>query len=249
MKISNEATSRQKLRVSIHWDYENVPQVNRAKDLFLFARSLGEVKNAKVYSKWGASPNQVKNTLEVDGFECIDVPHRIKNAVDFKLILDCGSDNSDIIIIVSGDCYVQILLDDWKQKKKVIVFARKGSVDNTLKDRADEFYFIEELPELVQKISHVNSSNEQCKLTYNEAIMFLIEAVKTALNKRKGTGLGYINTLMSQLFPNYQGVSCICKTKGKSFSNFGEFVKAAVKDRKIRMENQQLFLIDENQPA
>lgn len=242
---SNQQTSRRQHKVSIYWDYENIPKPQISNYLLSFASSRGKVENAKVYSKWGTSQNKVKKQLETDGWECSNVLVSIRNAVDFQLVFDCGSDNSDIIILVSGDGYNQILLDQFKtRKKEVIVFARQGSVSKDSKECANEFYFIDELPELVNKHNQKLSAVDKCKLTYNDAIMCLIQTVKTALNKGQGTGIGYINQLMSQLFPNYQGVSCICKPTGNNFSKFGDFVKAAVEDGKIRMENQQLFLTE-----
>jgi hypothetical protein len=137
--------------VSIHWDYQNISKAAIAEHVLSFASSLGNVVTRKAYSNWEASrkPKQVLESLD---FECIHVAQRIKNAVDFKLVIDCTCECSsylspDIVIIICGDGYGEILLDELQLKrKKVIIVARKGSENKNLHELADKFYYVDELP-------------------------------------------------------------------------------------------------------
>jgi carbamoylphosphate synthase large subunit len=52
---------------------------------------------------------------------------------------------------VSGDGYGEILIPNLKEKgKKVIIVARQGNENKTLKSLADKFYFLDELPKLLK---------------------------------------------------------------------------------------------------
>lgn len=140
--------------VSIHWDYQNISKAGIAEDVLSFASSLGCVVTRKAYSNWGAS-RKAKQVLESLDFECIHVAQRIKNAVDFKLVIDCSCECSsdlspDIVILMCGDGYAKILLDELQPKrKKVIILARKGSEATNLRELADQFYYVDKLPNLV----------------------------------------------------------------------------------------------------
>ncbi len=49
---------------------------------------------------------------------------------------------------------------------------------------------------------------------------------------------------MIQLFTKYQGVSSIYVPDGKKFKSFSQFIDVAVKDGKVRKQNQELFLTE-----
>lgn len=207
--------------------------------------------DAKVYYN-SLCPDQVsaQNKLQSLGFKCIDVPCRVKNSADNQLIVDCLDDiysnrPPDTVILVSGDGdFVNLVRNLQKLDKKVIVFAQRGNVNQKLKELVgSDFHFLDELPSLVAPKTQQQRENVQCHLTYNEAVEYLIEAIKTALSKGKRTELGFINHLMLQLFPKYQGVTSVCQHQGKTFSRFSKLVDTAVKDGKIRCQDQQLFVI------
>lgn len=147
-------TSQEQFLVSISWDYQNIPNAKLAQNLLLFATSLGYVVNRKVYDNWEMKNKTITEIFGKLGFECINVSQRIKNAVDFYLFGDCCAEAASsvyphIFIIVSGDCYCELLIDKLQAKgKKVIVFARKGNERKTLENKADKFYFLEDLPKL-----------------------------------------------------------------------------------------------------
>lgn len=218
--------------------------------LLEFAKFQGILIEAKVYYN-SLCPAQVsaKNKLQKLGFKCIDVPCPLKNSADNQLMVDCLDDSysnrpPDTVILVSGDGdFVNSVRNLKDRGKKVIVFAQRGNVKQKLKELVgSDFHFLDELPSLVAPKTQQQIENVQCHLTYNEAVEYLIEAIKTALSKGKGTGLGFINNLMLQLFPKYQGVTSVCPHQGKTFSRFSELVKAAVKDGKIRLQDQQLYV-------
>jgi len=217
-----------------------------------FATSKGSLLSNKVYYNSGVkSQADAKNKLEKSGFNCVDVPCPLKNSADNQLIVDCLRDvnnNSSLktVILVSGDGdFVDLILTLKKLGIKVIVLAQQGNVKQKLKEVADEFYFIDKLPELVKNETQHLPTLDKCKLTFTEACKYLIEALKTALNQGKHTKYPIIDKLMRELCPNYQGVSSICKPDGKKFAKFSQFVKAVVKvsEGKIKVEKDELILI------
>ncbi len=249
---ANAQTAQQKPLVSIHWDYQNIPDPKLANYLLIFAGSLGYVITKNVYNNWELAKKSDKQILETSGWECINESRSRKNAVDFKLVINCSGEASrslysHIFIIVTGDSYSEILIEELqKQGKKVIVIARKGSVNEKLKELNIKFLFVDELPELVgEKNQHQIIDTAASHISYNEAIECLLEATKTALTKGKRTVFPIIDNLMRQLFSQYQGVKSIRTYDGKTFSTFTKFVKAVADDGKVRIKNQELFLIEE----
>lgn len=157
-RTSNRSTDQQQALVSNYWDYQNIPDVKQAKNLLLFAASLGYVVTRKVYDNW-QQRNKIsqKRTLVNIGWECVTVVQKIKNAADFSLLFDCSgeaaiSPYSHTFIIGSGDGYNEILIPKLQDKgKKVIIVARRDSSVNTNLERlANEFYFLDELPKLLE---------------------------------------------------------------------------------------------------
>lgn len=240
--------NRRQPLVSIYWDYQNIPDAKIAEYLLSFASIKGYVVTRKAYNNWGIS-SKAKKILENLYFSCVDVRQTIKNAVDFKLVIDCTSECSsylspDIVIIVGGDCYGEILLDELHPKsKKVIILARKGSEDKNLRSQADEFHYVDDLPKLVACHTQAQIPFSKPCIYYNDAIDCLISAIKTASSEGKPTVLSYIDNLMRKLCPAYQGVSSIRKQDGTKFSKFSKFVDAVIKEGKVKMRNQKMFLI------
>ncbi len=249
---SSGKTTQQKRLVSIYWDYQNVSLSQELASLLLaFANSKGRVIGKRVYYN-SLFENQAcaKDSLQNIGFCCDDVTCLLKNSADNQLKSDLIDDvynnqSPNIVILVSGDGDfanpVKFLQD---RGKKVIIFAQKGNVKQKLKELADEFHFVDDLPQLIVEKNQSQITFINSQINYNEAIEYLIEAIKIALSQGKSTVLGYINNLMRDHFPNYQGVSCIRTFDGKKFSRFSKFVDAAVKEGKVRMQNQELLLIE-----
>lgn len=215
-----------------------------------FAKSQGGLISMKVYYN-SLCKNQVsaKERLKHLGFQWVDVPCPLKNSADNQLMADYLKDihsnsSPDTVILITGDGdFVELAQNAQKLGKKVIIFAQRGNVKQKLTEIADEFHFLEDLPSLVTGNTESKIDSAPCKLTYTEAVEYLIETIKTCLNQGKRAGLGLINGQMCKLFPNYEGVTSICKHDGKPFPRFSTFVKAVEKDGKVRMENQELFLI------
>ena len=151
-RTSNRSIDQQQALVSIYWDFQNIPTIKLAKNLLLFGSEFGYVANRKVYDNWKQRNQAAQVTLRSQNFECFHVSQNIKNAVDFHLSAECFSEASNspyqhTFIIVSGDGYGEILIDKLHDKgKKIIIVARKGNDRLTLKKLADQFYFIDELP-------------------------------------------------------------------------------------------------------
>lgn len=254
---THRTTGKQKSQsqplVSIYVDLQNAYSIQElASQLLEFVKLLGHLIDVKVYYN-SDRPNQVsaKDKLQSFSFKWIDVPCPLKNSADNQLIADCLEDidsnqSPDTVILLSGDGdFIKLVRNLQKLDKKVIVFAEQGQIKQRLKELVgSDFHFLDELPSLVASKTQQQIENFHCQLTYSEAVEYLIEAVKTAFKKGKVAGLGFINNLMRELCPNYQGASSICKHQGKTFSRFSEFVETAVREGKIRLQDQQLFVIE-----
>ncbi len=236
--------------INIYCDWQNVPLKLELADLLLtFAQGKGNlvVNNLYYNSEFG---NQV-NLKEIfsSKFNCVNVPCSLKNSADNQLksdVLDHIHSNycPDQIIIVSGDGDFKALVKDVKSHAiKVIVIANKGNVKQDLTEIADEFYFIEQLPNLVNNLTQKQTNLSKDYLTFDEAIACLIETIKIVIEKRKQTKLSLIASLMCQLFPNYQGVKSIIGPNGTKFKQFKKFVESVELQGKVKLKNEQLFLV------
>lgn len=215
-----------------------------------FCQRKGSLISRKVYyNSLFENQASAKEYLQRIGFKCEDVTCSLKNSADNQLKSDLIDDvynnqSPDIFILVSGDGDfanpVQFLQD---KDKNVIIFSQRGNVKQRLKNLANEFHFVDELPQLVVKNTQPKNACIEFDITYNETIEYLIEAINTALVQKKRTGFGYINNLMSKLFPKYQGVSSIYVPDANKFKSFGQFVDAVVRDGKVQKQGHELFLI------
>lgn len=267
---SNQPKAPQKTLVSIYWNYQTAPYVKIAENLLTFAESRGTVVNRQVYNNWSRE-NKAKQTLENLDFDCIDVVSRIDSAVDFQLSIDCGIDPVDIVIIVVGDRYGDNLIDVLqKTDKDVIVFGRKGLEGRPIKKLVDEFYIIDDLPALVADKTQPETQSETQpetqsetqpetqpetqsetqsetnaappEMPYERAIEHLLDAIEIVQSQGKATVYTRVCNQMLKRFPPNVVFSSITKPDGKKFSTFGKFVDAAVKDGRVRVKNQELFL-------
>ncbi len=153
-RTSNRSIDQQQALVSMYWDYQNIPNAKQANNLLLFAASLGYVVTRKVYDNWqqeNKSCQKRQRTFVDLGFECVNVPQKIKNAADFSLLFDCSGEAAislypHTFIIVSGDGYGEILIPKLRDKgKKVIILALQDKENKNLERLANEFYFLDEL--------------------------------------------------------------------------------------------------------
>lgn len=223
--------------------------------LLAFAKSIGRLIDAKVYYN-SLCPNQafVMDNLKIPGVKGFNVPCSLKNSADNQLIADCIKDahtfSPDIVILVSGDGDFAYLVSNLQKSGiKVIIFALRGNVKQKMIELADEFHFIDELADLVGEKTQPQIDTTLSIIGYNEAIECLLEAIKTAPTKGQLTRFPIIDKLMRQLFSQYQGAKSIRTPDGKTFSKFSKFVKAAAKDGKVRIDEQQVFLIEQYKAA
>lgn len=246
--------------VSIYWDYENINKIdNIAKLLISYAEQQGSLVNCNVYAKasmWQQKKGKNKLILTNLGFACIDVCSSAKNAVDFKLVFDCGAEahnniSTNIFILVTSDGDYETLVSELQSKgKKVIILYQPKIASKSLIQIANESYSIEKLTELVNNKSQ--NLDVSTQITYQVAIQYLIEAIKLALKQGKRTTYQIIDQLMRQnkQFPNYQGVSSIRKPDGTTFNQFGKFVDAVLAEGKVQVRSigkeKELFLIEKH---
>jgi uncharacterized LabA/DUF88 family protein len=237
--------SEQKNFISLYWDYENISQIeNLAKFLIDFAQSRGYLVNQNVYAKasiWQQDKSKTKVLFKKLGFACIDVSQNIKNGVDFKLVIDCIGESfnnisTNVFILVTADGDYETLVHELQNRgKKVIIFYHPDKVSQRLIQIADEFYSVERLPKLVENKAQILDVPPQ--ITYKEAIQCLLEAIKAAVKQGKPTTFPIIDNQMrlNQQFPNYRGVSSICKPDGTTFSKFSKFVEAVKAEGKVKV--------------
>jgi uncharacterized LabA/DUF88 family protein len=249
---SNIKNNHNYLKVFIFWDYQNTRlSLHEAQLLLTFAKSQGRLTGKNVYYNSQCKDQAaVKEDMSSLGFNCVNVPCNLKDSADNQLIADCLEEidsnmSPDIVILISGDGdFIKLVRNLQKLGKKNIMFAQLGNVKQKLKELADEFYFVDDLPKLVVEITQVPTTFVADHINYSEAIEYLTEAIKTAFSQNKPTKFSSINNLMLQICPNYQGISSIQTPDGKKFKSFSQFVDAAVKDGKVRNKNQELFLIE-----
>ncbi|AFY34532.1 NYN domain-containing protein [Calothrix sp. PCC 7507] len=247
----NGQTSQQLPLVSIYWDYQNIKlSLDGVKLLIDFSNSKGCLIGKNMYYN-SQCPDQAaaKNGIASVSFKCFDVPCPLKNSADNQLIADCLEElnsnlSPDIVILVSGDGdFVKLVRNLQNLGKKVIILAHIGNVKQKLKELADEFYFLDNLHELVQNKTKPQTTVDS-QISYNEAIEYLTKAIKIAFSQGKRTGFSYIDNLMRQHCLAYQGFASINTPDGKKFKSFSQFIDAAVKDGKVKIQNEQLFLIE-----
>jgi hypothetical protein len=251
--------NKQQTLVSIYWDYQNIRNPNVAKQLLLFANSLGGLCNKKIYSNWQYENKDSKTSLINLGFNCVDVSQPTKNSVDFKLTFDCASElgsntSAKIFILVTGDGDYETLVRELRSKgRQVIVFYKPVTVNKKLIQNADKSYSVDELLDLLKNKAH--SDDLQTHITYKEAINCLIAAIKAALKQGKPTRFELIDSLMrsNQGCSNYRGVSSIRKPDGTTFGKFSKFVAAVVEEGKVQVRAarnfKELFLIEKDRQS
>ncbi|KYC35256.1 hypothetical protein WA1_08865 [Scytonema hofmannii PCC 7110] len=239
-------------RISIYWDSQNVYLTQeRVKLLRIYANLKGLIIGIKVYyNSLREAQVVVKDESPIFGIKFVDVPCALKNSADNQLVFDVLEDMSssqppDIVILISGDgdfAHLVVMLK--KLGVEVIVLAQRGNVKRILKEVAHEVHYVDELLQLSEEQNQRQNNAIESIITYNEAIGYLIAAIKTALNQGKQATLGKIDNVMRQLFPKYKGVACICNPDGGKFSRFSKFLEAVERDGKIKMHEQNLLLIE-----
>ncbi|NEU80494.1 NYN domain-containing protein [Nostoc sp. UIC10630] len=249
---SKKQTSQQLPLISIYWDYQNAKlSPSQAKSLLDLAKLKGRIISTNVYyNSQRQDQVAVKNDLGNLGFNCLDVPCPLKNSADNQLIADCLEEihsnmSPDIIMLISGDGdFIKLVHNLQKLGKQAIILAQIGNVKQKLKELADEFYFLDDLPQLISHINQHQIISIMSRINYHEAIEYLIEAIKTISSQGKPTVFGRIDKLMRQRCAKYQGYLSISTDDGKKFKSFSQFIDVAVKDGKVRKQNQELFLTD-----
>ena len=202
--------------------------------------------------------NNKKQQLEKFEFlgvkiEFIDVPCSLKNSADNRLKSDFldlinSSTPPNQIILVSGDGdFANLIPTANKYNTKFLIIARKGNIKKELMEIAP-YYFIEDLENEIFKINNSNSSKEiesKTMIPYAEAVKYLMKSIQLCIKQNKSPCFSYIEGLMRKQCPNYQGCSSILRPDeaGKTFSKWSKFISMVANDGKIKLENQQLFLV------
>ncbi|MDJ0510846.1 MAG: NYN domain-containing protein [Crocosphaera sp.] len=243
--------AKNKATISCYVDIQNVcsfPQY--ANDFVSFAKSQGDLIIQKVYYNSNCK-NQVNivKKLKSLGYHCKDVPCPLKNSADNQLISDLiedieGNESPDKIILVSGDGDFQSIVSILKKLKKyVIVVAQYGNLKQELKDSANEFYFLEKLPQLEKLKNQTETTSFSTKFDWDDAVKCLLDCIKTVENK--SATLSYLGRMIRQshLFPKgCKKFPCICKSDGRNFSTLKSFVKAVSQEGLVVMKDEKIFI-------
>jgi hypothetical protein len=260
---SDGQTTQQKPLVALYWDFQNVKLkssklLNFANNLLNFASTKGRLEHKKVYyNSQHTDQAYAKNNLDNLCFNWRNVLCNSKNSADNQLIADCIQQvafkpSTGIIILVLGDWdYAGLICILRSLGKKVIVIAQRGSESKKLIKIADEFYFVDELPQLVVDKTEPPMTFVQYQLNYEDAIECLIQAIKAASTEGKRADFSAIGKLMRRnpSFPTCKNFPSVCKPDGTKYPRFSKFIDAVVKDGKIRTQNQELFLIEKYKSA
>ena len=240
----------QKPSVSLYWDCQNV-HINPylAQYLKIFAESRGELVALKAYANWLQENRVFAEGLQELKYDCIHVSITKKNSLDEKLINDGKKQldraPSSLLILVTNDGDFAPLVRQYKAKGIPVIIFGSRNISQKLQKLADQVYFVDQLPELFE-VSEPIAPNT---ISYSDAIVCLIEAIKIVMQKGKRATLSYVNQIMgdNSSFPNYQNVSSIRKPNGMTFSRFHKFIEAAMKDGIIGMrlngDLPELFLV------
>ncbi|MGB3207309.1 MAG: NYN domain-containing protein [Crinalium sp.] len=157
----SQQTSQRLPLVYIAWDLQNVKcRQNKLLDLtnylLTFARQQGKLNGSKVYCNSEYKDQATaKKLLETTAFQCVDVLCKSKNSADNQIMVDCIRQvalkpSPDIIILVLADWdYAGLICVLRQLGKKVIIFAQRGNESQRLINLVDEFYFIDQLPQLI----------------------------------------------------------------------------------------------------
>jgi uncharacterized LabA/DUF88 family protein len=231
-----------RVSISLYIDYQNVRLTQSEINYLLdYARAKGNLVHARIYYN-----SQVQNQSKLLEFfkncnlDCIDVPCPLKNSADNQLVADCVRDIStclpDAFIIVSGDGdFLDLVQLVRKLNSQALIVARKGNVKQKLIESADEFYFIDQLPNLV-----CISQHDLPKIGYEDAVQCLLEAVNAAINSGKRPNFPLIDQLMrkNRNFSGYQGVSSIESRNKRKFASFKKFAECVAIDGLISIKTQ-----------
>ncbi|AKG24429.1 NYN domain-containing protein [Calothrix sp. 336/3] len=240
---------------AMYCDFQNVGLKEKELDVLIdFVKQHYSMKIQKMYYNSGCENQlQIAQLAQEKGWKCVDVPCLLKNSADNQLKSDLldddiivnNSHNIGAVILISGDGDFKKPIEAIRKSGiEVVVIARKGSLKKELKEYASEVYFLEDLKQKFQtQIENDNNKNQVSDfIDYNLAVEYLCQTIKFANKEGKSTAMGYIKTLMHQLHPQYHKDAIIKTKTGTQIGKFGKFIKAAIKDGKVRQQNQLLIL-------
>lgn len=141
--------------VALLIDYENVQVEATAEYLLKFAQGCGDIVCKKAYARLWKRFLKAKKILLDLGFTLRNGWLNQRNSADSRCIFDCLDllelpTAPDIFILVTGDSdFVELVRHLKGMRKQIIIFSRSGSVSKELRKLAHNFYFIDQLPQLI----------------------------------------------------------------------------------------------------
>jgi uncharacterized LabA/DUF88 family protein len=231
-----------RVSIRLYIDYQNVRLTQSEINYLLdYARAKGNLIHARIYYN-----SQIQNQSKLlkcfkdCNLDYVDVPCPLKNSADNQLVADCVRDIStclpDAFIIVSGDGdFLDLVQLVRKLNSQAFIVARKGNVNQKLIKSANEFCFIDQLPNQICADRH-----DLPKIDYEDAVQCLLEAVNAAITSGKRPCFPLIDQLMrkNRNFSSYQGVSSIEGRNKRGFASFKKFAESIVRDGLISIKTQ-----------
>ncbi len=147
--------------VALLLDHENIGSNADINLALAFAKIHGDLTVCQAYRQhWQSIKSSVKTWLKSLGFYLCTSSIEGKNSVDIEIMIDCVEKSlkpnfPQTIVLVTGDGDYQFLIELLRRRKRrVIVLARRGSASRKLQQSKHEFYFFDQLPDLLQDGGH-----------------------------------------------------------------------------------------------
>lgn len=236
-------------------DLENVGSLVSKPELFVdlvnFAKYRGNLILFNIYYNFVCSV-KAKTRFESLGCKCIDVGCNSKNGADNQIIahivevIDKHPDVKEIIVVSGDKDFKYIVRLAKKQDKKVVILGQRGNVKTKMRKIANEFYYLDQLPELVKNSSPNAITQQPCHITFEQATQLFIQAIHAVQRKGKPAIQQRLATWIFKHpnFPLGSKVSSIYKQDGSPFYNFSSFVEAVLKTGKVQKINDEFFVVE-----
>lgn len=233
--------------IAILWDIENVtPSTDSlfVRGLIDYATDIGRISIARAYGDWTRSG--IRHTAEVladNSFEMIHVPKSKKNSADVTLSTQAVElifqyQHIRKLVLVTGDADFRPLLQSIrKQNIESIVICDAKSASEDLLLLADEYKDFRDIIPDSDALDTEDSTAKTSKISYQEALGLLREAVSFMHRNNRTPSLGAAKVRMKLLNESFD-------EEKLGFRSWKAFVLKARSDGAVetRVKNNDLLL-------
>jgi hypothetical protein len=227
------------MNIGILWDIENVSPPQNTNYIQLVIEAIGKggrISYAMAFADWNKdSIKNIAHELYVNNFELIHIPKAGKDSSDMSLIAN-GTElifqypHIDKYVLVSGDADFRSLLLKFKKygKETLVICDVKNNASEDLLRMADDYL---DYREIINKSTEDDiATNEQSKMTKNQAFELFKEAVGIILKENKKPESGLIKMRM-KLLNNQFDENAI------GYNSWSEFVKESSENTNVENKN------------